>query len=46
MRAPRMRVALFGNSQAGQLLAEEMRMVGHTVEPLTELTELLSLIHI
>ena len=40
MRAPRMRVALFGNSQAGQLLAEEMRVVGHTVESLTELTEL------
>lgn len=40
MRAPRMRVAVFGTSNAGRLLAVEMRTAGHTVEALSDLSEL------
>lgn len=40
MRAPRMRVAVFGASNAGRLLAGEMRTAGHTVEALSDLSEL------
>lgn len=37
MPAPRMRVAVFGDSAAGRALAEAMARAGHSVEPLREL---------